>query len=82
MILKHWTNKIINVAIDHVNLSPEPFTSSDAIYTLPPNMIVEIIGRSNDWIHIQFIDYVEGSLKEGWDPAKNFVPASEDDGND
>jgi hypothetical protein len=33
---------------------------------LPPNLLVEEIGRDEGWVHVTFFDYPNGREAQGW----------------
>lgn len=68
------------VVLKSAGLRPGPSTDGEAVCTLPPNLIVEEIGHQGEWLHIEFFDFVEGEVRQGWIAVELLVekPADEE----
>lgn len=54
------------VVTEQVHLREKPSTKARKIKRLSPNEMVEAIEQQRQWLHVEFFDYVDGKLKQGW----------------
>ena len=54
------------VVVKAAKLRKGPGKDFESIQVLPPNVQVEERGRDGEWMRVQYFDYAEGELREGW----------------
>jgi hypothetical protein len=67
------------VVIKVAKLRKGPGKDFESLRTLPPNLQVEELERNGKWSRVQYFDYVEGEVKEGWIATALLVAKQEED---
>lgn len=55
-----------SVVTAKVPMRAKPTTQARKIKSLSPNMMVEELEQQGQWLHVEFFDYTDGNLKQGW----------------
>ena len=67
--------QVLYRTVSNVEVKSEPSTATSSITTLAINQPIKIVEtRENEWIKIEFFDYIHWEIKTGWIQINDIEP--------